>query len=240
MRKLFPKTKNFIVDILFPAFCQNCGKEGKYICEDCFSLIEILDRQYCPFCSPAKIVLDGKTCRNCKSKGKKLNGLYSACSYESFIARELIHQFKYNPFIKELARPLAELITAHLLNLNKISSFGDFFLVSVPLQIKKLKSRGYNPAEELAKHLSEKLKIPLFSDVLFKTKQTAAQVELKEKQRRENLIGAFSCKNPELVRRRKILLVDDVLTTGSTLEECAKALKAAGAKEVWGIVVARG
>lgn len=219
MPKFLPKIKEFIFDLLFPKFCLNCGREGSYLCPDCFSLIDIGEREY--------------------HFSKNLNGLYCPASYNNFIIKKIINQFKYDPFIKELSKPLSSLIVAYLINLDKIN-FQDFILVPIPLHKKKLKRRGFNQAEEIAKELSKFLKIPLSNDVLIKTKQTPAQVELKKEEREKNIKGVFFCQKPEIVRERKILLVDDIFTTGSTLEENARLLKEAGAKEIWGIVAASG
>ncbi len=239
MKKIFISIKNFLLDLLFPKFCISCGKDGSYLCQDCFSLIDILERQYCPFCSRPKIVIDGKTCNFC-SRSKSLNGLYCAASYNNFIVKKLINQFKYEPYIKELSKPLSSLIVAHLINLNKVENFQDYILAPIPLHKKKLKKRGFNQASEIAKELSKILKISFFDDILIKTKQTPAQMELKKEEREKNIKGIFLCQKPETIQRKKILLVDDVFTTGSTMEESALTLKKAGAKEIWGIVVARG
>lgn len=239
MGKILLSIKKFILDLLFPKFCINCQKERTYLCQDCFSLIDISEIQYCPFCAFPKIVLDGKTCNSCRNS-KKLTGLYSAASYDNFIVKKLINQFKYGAYIKELAKPLSSLIIAHLINLNKTSNFFDFILVPVPLHKKKLKQRGFNQANEIAKELSKFLKIPLFDEVLIKMKQTPAQVELEKEEREKNIKGVFLCQKPELATGKKILLVDDIFTTGSTMEECALILKQAGAKEIWGVVIARG
>jgi len=239
MKKIFISIKNFLLDFLFPKFCISCGKEGSYLCQDCFFLIDILERQYCPFCSRPKIVIDGKTCNFC-NRSKSLNGLYCAASYNNFIVKKLINQFKYEPYIKELSKPLSSLIVAHLINLNKVENFQDYILVPIPLHKKKLKKRGFNQASEIAKELSKILKISFFDNILIKTKQTPAQMELKKEEREKNIKGIFLCQKSEIIQRKKILLVDDVFTTGSTMEESAFTLKRAGAKEVWGIVVARG
>lgn len=238
MRQFLSLIKEFILDLLFPCFCINCGREGSYLCQDCQSLAEISQYQYCPFCFSPRIVLDGRTCPSCR-RTKTLSGLYCAASYNNFIVKKLINQFKY-AYVKELSRPLAYLITAHLLNLNRSPDFNNFILIPVPLHKKKLKQRGFNQAEEIGKELSGALEIPIFKNVLLKTKQTPAQVDLEKEQREENIKGVFICQKPELIQRRKILLIDDVFTTGSTMEECARLLKEAGAKEIWGIVVARG
>ena len=108
------------------------------------------------------------------------------------------------------------------------------------MEKKKLKKRGFNQAEEIAKELSLFLKIPLFNNVLIKIKETLPQIELSDKEREENVSGAFFCQNKKEIGGKKILLVDDVYTTGATMEECARVLKEAQAKEVWGLAIARG
>lgn len=231
--------KKLILDILLPPFCINCGTEGSYLCLDCQSLIEILERQYCPFCQSPKIVPDGKTCRICK-RNKKLNGLFCATSYENKIVKELIHMFKYEPYLaKSLTDILSSFIITHF-QLVEQHNFGNCLWIPVPLHRSKLKRRGFNQSEELAKKLKENLGGELLTNVLIKQKATPSQTDLPTEKRKENVIGAFKCENSELIKNKIIFLVDDVFTTGSTLEECARVLKASGAKEVWGVVVARG
>ncbi len=151
-----------------------------------------------------------------------------------------MRQFKYGPYARELAKPLSSLIIDHLVSINKLENFADFILIPIPSHIKKLKQRGFNPAQEIGKEISKILKIPLLDGVLTKTKPTIAQVELTKGERLKNIKGVFSCQNPESVAGKKIILIDDVFTTGATMEECAAELKKARAKEVWGMVVARG
>jgi len=226
------------LDIFFPRFCFGCKKEGTYLCDDCKAVLEISEYNYC-LCekNPLRLPSAGK-CQRCQSK--KLSGLYFALSFqESSLIKKMIHQFKYEPYVRELANPLASLIIDHLL-LSDPSPFAKGEgLIPVPIDKKKLKKRGFNQAEELAKELSIALKIPVFNNVLLKIKQTPSQVELTKEEREKNLKGAFSCVAPEMVKNKKIFLVDDVYTTGSTMEECGLTLKQAGAKEVWGIAVAR-
>ncbi len=232
--------KEFFLNILFPIFCVNCQKEGSYLCDDCLSLIDIAQNQYCPFCQPPKIVSDGKTCYSCGKNNKSLSGLYNAASYKDFIIKKMIGQYKYEPYAKELSKSLACLIIKHFQLLEKEQDFSQAFLIPVPLAKKRLRLRGFNQAEALCLELSLFLKIPLISDVLLKTKETRPQAELSGKEREENIKGAFLVQNKEKVLGREILLVDDVFTTGATMEECALALKLAGAKEIWGVTVARG
>ena len=214
------KIKEFILDLFFPKFCLGCKKEGSFLCEDCFSVLEISTSHQ-------------------KFKRKNFEDLYFPLNYENFLVKKLIQNFKYPPLIKELKKDLAFLIFSHFLLLDKKPNFSDFVLVPIPLSKRKLKWRGFNQAEEIAKELAKLLKIPLISDCLIKTKETKDQVELSEKERKENVKNAFSVKNKEKILGKNVLLVDDVFTTGSTMEEAAKVLKKAGAKKIVGIVVAK-
>ena len=108
-------------------------------------------------------------------------------------------------------------------------------LIPVPLDKTKLKQRGYNQSEELAKELSKVLKVPVVSNVLIKIKSTEPQMELSKQEREKNLENAFTIKNPaEVMRDKKVFLVDDVYTTGSTMAECAKTLKKSGDQNRFG------
>lgn len=241
--------KNSILDIVFPKSCLNCGKEGSYLCDDCNSCLEISPYIYC-LCEEPKRLFEAGKCRACRSK--KLDGLYSALPYQNNLVQKLIHNFKYEPFIKELANPLSSLIISHFQYLenppefikhfqlldNK-PDFSSFVLISVPLHKKRLKWRGFNQAEEIAKELAQCLDIPLLKNCLFKLRETPPQMELSGEEREKNIKNVFIAENKETVQDKKILLVDDVYTTGSTMEECARVLKEGGAKEVIGLTVAR-
>lgn len=232
------KIGNLIIDILYPKFCINCKKEGFYLCDDCLSLIEIMDRAYCPFCFPAKSSTG--TCLNCK-KNHYLDGLYFACSYENKTIKKLIHEFKYEPFVKDYSELFAFLLISHLANLKKtFSDFKEFVVIPVPIYIKKKKARGYNQAEEIAKQFAKYLKLEVLTDILIKTKNTVSQTELTKEQRKENIKNAFLIKESQEIKNKNILLIDDVFTSGATLDECSKTLKEAGVKEVWGMAIARG
>lgn len=218
------KLKTFFVNLLFPKFCFGCQEEGEYLCQDCKSILDILNFHQ-------------------TFKTEEIDDLYFSTGYKNQLVKELIQKFKYHPFIKELSLSLSSLIIDHFQLLENPPLFCrekmDFILIPIPLQKRKLKWRGFNQAEELAKNISEFLKIPLLSDVLVKEKETLPQVKLSDKERRGNLLDSFFCKNKEKILGGKILLVDDVYTTGSTMKEAGRVLKESGAKEVIGIVVAR-
>ncbi|MCX6722700.1 MAG: ComF family protein [Candidatus Staskawiczbacteria bacterium] len=257
----FQKSKKFVLDLFFPRFCLGCQKEGIYLCDDCRTLLDISEYDYCLCDKPVrllpdlKISLPGK-CNRCQDK--RLSGLYFALPYkEKTLTRKLIYQFKYQPYLKDLSKTLASILIEHfvLSKKNTDEIWENSLLIPVPLDKKKLKIRGYNQSEELAKELSKVLQIPVIPDVLIKTKHTKPQMELKKEQREKNLQGAFQInpvrnsppageisngvKNPSPIFGKKVFLIDDVYTTGSTMQECAKVLRQAGAKQVWGIVIAR-
>ena len=242
------KYKDFLLELFFPSFCLGCQKEGTYLCEDCKATLDISQFNYC-LCNKnsTRLPLDQKdgTCYKCFDKN--LSGLYFALPYkENRLTKKLIHQFKYQPYIKDLAKTLALLLAEHffLSGNNKEDIWSDSVLIPIPLDKNKLKSRGYNQAEELSKELSKILKVPVISDSLIKTKITKPQMELSKEERAKNLQDAFSiinCRTSGVLQfiGKKVFLVDDVYTTGSTMEECARILKQAGAKQVWGITIAR-
>jgi len=200
----------------------NCQREGSFLCEDCQAILDISSSHQ-------------------EFQTENLSDLYYPLEYKNPLIKNLIKRFKYEPFVKELAKDLTSLIIAHFQLLDPPPNFGggDYVLVPVPLEKRKLKWRGFNQSEEIGKEISKFLNIPLINDILFKIKETLPQVELSEKEREENIKGVFIIRNRKKISGKKILLVDDVYTTGSTMKECAQLLKKAGAKEVIGIVIAR-
>lgn len=203
------------------------------------------------------------------SKGKSLKGIIAAAYFEEGPVREMIHNFKYNGVI-ELVIPLAELMTQALRvngnwliekrnryrnkkkeNYQLISnfqspyrfpiSFNQFLITFTPLYWRRQAQRGYNQSELLAQEVSKRVNLPVI-DLLIKTKQTKRQADLSGKERRENLKQVFKAKSEKLkvIKGKTIILIDDVYTTGSTLNECGRVLKKAGAKAIWGLVISRG
>jgi ComF family protein len=240
---LLQKGHQFILDLLFPKFCLGCQKEGDYLCQDCRSLLDIAQFDYC-LCdkNPLRLQPGSKSGKCQKCQDKKLSGLYFALPYrEHRLSRRLIYQFKYEPYLKDLAGTLASLLIEHfiLAGTNKDEIWQNAVLIPVPLEKRKSNQRGYNQSEELAKELAKVLKIPVLTDVLIKVRKTLPQMELSREEREKNLESAFQIKNPEKISGKKIFLVDDVYTTGSTMDQCAKVLKKSAVKHVWGIVIAR-
>lgn len=218
------KIKKNILDVFFPKFCFGCQREGEYLCQDCESILEISDLHQ-------------------PLRGKYIDDLYFPLEYKNPLIKKLIKKFKYEPFIKDLSSCLSSLIVNHLKLLNNPPDFlhsrRDFVMVPVPLHKKRMKWRGFNQAEEITNHLSKSLKINLINDVLLKKKSTPPQVKIPEEQRKKNTRGIFVCREKEKIQGKNVLLVDDVYTTGSTLNEAAQALKKNGVNKIIGLVVAR-
>lgn len=217
-----------LLNLFFPKQCINCNKEGSFLCEDCLSLIEINSFQYC-LCE--KLEKNNK-CENCKNK--YLDKVFSATSFKNKIIKRAIHKLKYS-YIKELSVPLAYLIIRHLQVID-CQIDNDFFLAPIPLSDKKRRTRGFNQSEEIAKIISEVTGLPLLNCIK-KTKETKSQTEMTRNQRQENVKNVFSINGN--VENKNIILIDDVYTTGATMEEVARELKEAKANIVWGITVAR-
>ncbi len=144
-----------------------------------------------------------------------------------------------------MAEPLAELIYKRLREVRLRSeierSRTSIIIIPIPLSRKRLRQRGYNQSELLGKFLSDKLSVKISSNVLYKTRETISQVEIKDRSKRlKNLQGAFEVKNPETIKNKSVILIDDIITTGATMAEASRVLKKAGAKKVIGLVVAKG
>lgn len=182
--------------------------------------------------------LDGLTHPGCKTR-HAIDGAFCAIAYKG-IVKKLVYNFKYKPYLADLKKSLVELFYESIIQ-QEIFQKAYYFspvLVPIPLYGKRLRSRGYNHSKLLAEGLAEKLGLRL-SDLLQRTKETKSQFGLKLKERKENLRNAFIINTRYKIHNPNVFLVDDILTTGSTLLEGARALKKNGAKKVWGLVLAR-
>lgn len=240
--KLLTQIKKIALDTLFPVHCISCGAFGQWICEDCFSRIKIHEQQLCPRCE--KIIMpQGKNCEQCKKSGKcRLDGLLTAVSYKNSPVKRMIFSLKYR-FVRDLADPLAKLMTKAIIT-NDFPVPG--LIVPVPLHPRRLRWRGFNQAGLLAENISVNLAPPLaipVLDILERKKHNKPQMKIRNYQERlKNVENAFRIKRSfsgSEIKGKIILLLDDIATTGATLEECAKALKENGAKKVFAAVVAR-
>lgn len=183
--------------------------------------------------------IDGLTHPRCQGR-YVIDGAFAALSYKG-IVKKLIYQFKYKPYLSDLKDSLVDLFYEAIIQ-NEI--FQKIYenkpiLVPIPLHKTRLRNRGYNHAQILATGLSEKLNLEAL-DLLERNRETKSQFGLDLKKRKENLKDAFILNTKYPPTGKNLLLVDDILTTGSTLFEAAKELKKKGVKRVWGLTLARG
>lgn len=175
-------------------------------------------------------------CSDCLKKIKEDKNVYhrryckkiiAVGAYDDELLKKAIQTFKYK-FVFEMSKPLGKLLKGALGKQQLIA-------IPIPLSKKRLLWRGFNQAELLAKELGR----PVLTDALIKRRERSPQVKLGAIERRLNVKNTFLAINKEKIVGKRLLLVDDVMTTGATLDECARVLKEAGAKEVWGLVLAK-
>lgn len=228
-----------LLDILFPKRCVRCKRVGEYICADCFARISFDTKLICLVCGKRSI--DGLTHPGCLGK-YTIDGAFCGVAYKD-IVRKLLYQLKYQPYLTDLQASLTDLLYESLIQQSAFMHALETrpVVVPIPLSQKRLRQRGYNQAILFAKGLSTKFKLEIV-DVLERRKETRPQYGLSKEDRAENMKDAFgiraNIKTPN-VAGKTAFLIDDILTTGSTLYEAAKVLKKNGFEKVWGIAFAK-
>lgn len=230
--------KKAILDLLFPVRCLGCSKEGEFCCGSCRSALRPIP-PICFFCKKmvpgSRVITPGRTCSSCR-KRSNIYAFLSPFLYGDDTIRELIHALKYRR-VRSVGLLLGDLIVEYLKKF-KVPLPEGAVLLPIPLHPSRQRTRGFNQAELIALRIGEILHLPVEKSILRKIKKTIPQMELRAEERRKNVVGTFSVADPESTRGKTILLLDDVKTTGATLEEAARVLKKAGAKRVWAMTVA--
>ncbi len=222
------------LDLVFPISCLECGRDGVYLCGNCINKLPRLPNQFCIVCqNPAPF---GKTHAECRTKNT-VDGSISSLSYKDRQISKLIEVFKYN-FVADLAPILSQLMLEAIRAQGLADYFSDFEIMPIPLHSRRLNWRGFNQAELLAQKLAKQLNIKLENNLVIRSKFTKPQVKLTAEERRKNIDNAFALTGDP--SNKKILLVDDVVTSGSTANELAKLLKRAHAAEIWILSAAHG
>ena len=225
------KLKGIALDFLFPRWCVGCGKESGFICHSCRRSLPQITPPLCPQCG--KPQPSGILCPGCAGWQAEIDGIRSPFQFDGII-RQAIHQLKYRN-LRALAPHLAKLLQDYITN-NPVP--GEV-LVPVPLHKKRLRERGYNQSQLLAKELGKLINVPTADDCLIRQQHTLPQTRTRTvAERQNNVAHAFTCDDYRL-RNKHIILIDDVSTSGATLNACATVLKAAGAASVWGVALAR-
>jgi ComF family protein len=221
---MFKKFFNLIKETLFPIFCMECGREGEWWCNECLSKQD-------------------NGCGEFDTNGLSLDGAFAFAPYsEQRPIGKLIRAFKYN-FASDIENVLEKIIISN----NKFEDFAkrifaeNCLIIPVPLHSRRERERGYNQAGVIARIIAENYgqnKITVEEKRLSRVRYTVQQAKLNKKEREQNVCDAFVWAGDEK-RPENIILVDDVFTTGATLESCAKALRLAGAKKVFAVTLAR-
>lgn len=232
---------NALLDVILPPICHIChsfipNADTLHICPTCRDRLPLVASPLCPLCGiPFAGGGSNHCCGACLTHPPHFDTARAHFLYEGPI-RDLIHSYKYNQRT-QLRYPLA------LLTLEGLSGFlaeqVPHVIVPVPLHRSRLRQRGFNQAVLLGKILSRRLSLPMLPDTLIRARPTEPQIELSAAERRINVKGAFTVGRPDRVEGKRILLLDDVMTTGSTMDECARELKKAGAEMVIAATIAR-
>lgn len=220
-----------IVDFFFPIYCVGCKKEGDFLCHNCLPKLPRILSPFCQKCGRPEST--GSLCPTCWGWDAKIDGIRSPFRFDGIIS-QAIYQLKYHN-LRAIAGYMAELLHNYLV-VNPIP--GDT-LMSVPLHSKRLRQRGYNQSDLIAKKLSKLEGLQMIDRCLSRQKDNPPQTKTKNvEERRRNVVDAFICSDKSLSGKR-VILIDDVCTSGATLEACAVALKTVGVSSVWGLTLAR-
>lgn len=231
-----------LLDFLYPPHCYGCGRATQVpeICRACERTIERPTDPMCPTCgAPYAGATSNHGCPSCQRRRPgfataRATAILRPEKQERATLRRLIHDFKYRRDVT-LAAPLGSRM-ARLVISDRLPRG---LVVPVPLHVKRLRWRGFNQAQLLARSIARPAGLEVDARVLVRSRDTPPQVGLDARRRVANVAGAFEVADPTKVRARNILLVDDVMTTGATADACARALRSAGAKRVDVLALAR-
>jgi ComF family protein len=219
--------KRAALDLLFPQRCLGCGEEGELLCRSCLKTLPQIFPPVCPRCGRPQT--SEILCPACVGWQTSIDCIRSPLKFEGLV-RQAIHQFKYKN-LRSLDQPLGLILKDY------------FYRYPLPVEIvvhpKRMRERGYNQSELLARQFASLLHLPLNITALKRINYIKPQVRTQSAlERRQNIQGAFACSGPVL-KQKRVLLIDDVSTSGATLDACAAALKYNGSGQVYGLVVAR-
>ena len=215
---------------LMPEFsCLACGRECKdtntLICEDCKNVLIKISGYVCEKCGNP-LPHGQRVCDECKTTEHIFDKARAVYIFDD-LSSKIVYRLKYYGN-KYTANHIAKLLISPMLEFGEIN-----YLVPVPLHEQRLKERGYNQSELIANALGELTSIPVLTNVLIRKLNTETQTGKTKAERAANVVGAFAVLNKNAIKDKNIVLLDDVFTTGATVDECARVLKRAGAKKVY-------
>jgi len=218
------------LDILLPPRCVGCRRGGVWLCTECLAQISLVEPPFCARCGDA-IVADG-LCARCRTSPLQIECIRSVVYLEG-VLHEAVHRLKYHG-LTALASPLGGLMAGYWIQHPMPADV----VVPVPLHAARLRERGYNQAALLAREMARRVGLVVDEQTLMRLRATAPQVKLNAGQRKENVCDAFRCSG-NFLAGKQVLLIDDVCTTGATLEACAVALYEGGVRGVQALTLAR-
>jgi competence protein ComFC len=223
----FRHAAEFAIDFVYPKRCAGCERRGTWLCDSCATALPLFAIPWCDRCGVPGTYLQCK----CHSTPNILEQVRSVGPFDGWLRGAIVH-YKYHGEWARTAQLGAQLAStvAHLQGVDA--------LIPVPLHPTRLRQRGFNQSLLLAQQAGDLLSLDVM-DALIRTRRTDAQVDLGAKQRVANVAGAFAAQPNIAVAGLSIVLIDDVITTGSTLSACAAALTAAGAASVKAVSLAR-
>lgn len=219
-----------LLDLVFPTRCVSCKRVNQVFCSTCLATVQTVPSPVCPRCGNP-LVSARTACLHCSARPPVITRIQSVCWHEGAL-RDALLALKY-AHRREVALPLAQLFGDTFSSSNENFDF----VTSVPLHPAREQERGYNQAELLAQHAAAARRLP-YLRVLRRTRATADQIGLDAPARRANVAGAFTA-DPSQCAHKTVLIIDDVCTTGATLNACATALFQVNARAVYGMTVAR-
>ncbi len=228
------RVKQYISDVLFPVFCLGCQREAEWVCRDCLLPIPPLLQTSCFSCDTP--LRDNACCDVCRQE-RRVDVYWSLYSHQTSIISDLVEQLKYHG-ASDVVRAVSSLCEQNIYVQSLIGSVDG--IVPVPLHPARFRERGFNQSQYIAESIGSVLHVPVLSSTLVRSRQTKQQARLSLEERKENVVDAFVCATSEGMVGKRILLVDDVLTTGSTVDACARVLMGAGAQSVRVLTLARG
>ncbi len=227
-----------LLDFIYPPFCGICGQRltdgEKNICRMCWGSLAVIEQPYCRLCG-LPLDLSGPVCPVCRSRQRHFSFARSFGIFDERLQR-ILHLFKYRRR-RSLAEPLAQMLLLVIRQDRRFEAMEA--IVPVPLHSAKARARGYNQSELIAARLSRKAGINLLKDVLLRVRNTPSQSSLGLTEREKNVRDAFRVRDSKAISGKRLILLDDVLTTGATADACAGVLLKAGVKELCVLTVAR-
>jgi len=241
MVRIINKIKIFLIELLWPIHCLNCGQEGAVLCSNCQEYIKKRQHLTCPHCG--KLSIYGAVCLSCRHK-INIDGLIFYTDYQQVLNKKLIGFWKYK-YVKAAGELIVDLLIKDLESFVKDNKFLPFvdqreiLVIPVPIHKNKYLERGFNQSEIIAQAIGKKFNWRAATSIIERAKNTDSQTKLNKDGRKQNIKDAFIVKDVSALKNKNIVLIDDVYTSGATINELAETIKKYNNGKIWAIVFAK-